>query len=145
MVMERMGASRTFGRLFGLLLVAETPLSLDDMAEVLQVSKPSVSTNTRMLEQSSLVRRVSVPGDRKHYYEIRPGAFERSLTARLPRLAEMVEILENGIETLPEGNTPARERLSEARDLYAFMSNHMNTVLSEWREQKGRKSLENGR
>ena len=40
---ERLGMSRTFGRLFGLLMVADRPLSLDDLAEQLHVSKASVS------------------------------------------------------------------------------------------------------
>ena len=43
---------------------------LDDIAEWLEVSKPSVSTNIRLLERWKVVRRVFNRGDRKNYYEI---------------------------------------------------------------------------
>ena len=58
LAIERMGLSRTFGRLFGLLMVADRPLSLDEMVERLHVSKASVSTNARSCEELGLARRV---------------------------------------------------------------------------------------
>ena len=62
---ERMGVAldsdglpRIAGRIFGLLLVSEDPRSLDDLAAELRVSKGSVSTNARLLEQRGLLERV---------------------------------------------------------------------------------------
>jgi HTH-type transcriptional regulator, glycine betaine synthesis regulator len=42
---------------------------LDDIARELGVSKASVSTTVRQLEQWAAVRRIWVKGDRKDYYE----------------------------------------------------------------------------
>ena len=69
LAIERLGLTRNFGRLFGLLMVAERPLSLDEMVERLGVSKASVSTNARACEELGLARQVGVRGDRKDYYE----------------------------------------------------------------------------
>lgn len=63
------GLGRIIGQLYALLFFSPRPLSLDDMAEELKVSKGSVSTNIRELEKWGAVRRVWVKGDRKDYYE----------------------------------------------------------------------------
>ena len=48
---ERFGMARIAGLLKGLLLVSREPISLDEMAQRLEVSKASVSTNIRLLER----------------------------------------------------------------------------------------------
>ena len=68
---ERFGMARIAGLLKGLLLVSREPISLDEMAQRLEVSKASVSTNIRLLERWRAVRRVFNRNDRKNYYELR--------------------------------------------------------------------------
>jgi DNA-binding transcriptional regulator GbsR (MarR family) len=68
---ERFGFPRISGLLEGLLLMTRGRLSLDEMAERLEVAKASVSTNIRLLERWKVVRRVYNRGDRRNYYEIR--------------------------------------------------------------------------
>lgn len=60
--------NRVGGQIYALLFLADEPLSLDDIAEKLQVSKSNVSINIRMLEEYNLVRKVWVKGSRKDYY-----------------------------------------------------------------------------
>lgn len=67
---ERFGFPKIAGLMEGLLLLTNGSLSLDEIAERLEVSKPSVSTNIRLLERWKVVRRVFNRGDRKNYYEI---------------------------------------------------------------------------
>ncbi|UCD58413.1 MAG: hypothetical protein JSV16_04670 [Candidatus Hydrogenedentota bacterium] len=73
---ERYGMTRLAGLLEGLLYLSREPLSLDDMAERLEVSKASVSTNVRVLERWKAVRKVFNRGDRKNYYELRGNLWE---------------------------------------------------------------------
>jgi DNA-binding transcriptional regulator GbsR (MarR family) len=73
---ERYGMTRVAGLVKGLLFLARQPLSLDEMAERLEVSKASVSTNVRLLERWKAVRRVFNRGDRKNYYELRGDLWE---------------------------------------------------------------------
>jgi DNA-binding transcriptional regulator GbsR (MarR family) len=57
------------GRIFAVLFLEDHPLSLDEIAEALQVSKSNVSINIRGLIEWHLVRRVSVPNSRRDHYE----------------------------------------------------------------------------
>ena len=67
---EKFGFSRIAGQLEGLLFLTPGPMSLDEMADRLEVSKASVSTNIRFLERLKIVRKVYHRGERKNYYEI---------------------------------------------------------------------------
>jgi DNA-binding transcriptional regulator GbsR (MarR family) len=57
------------GRIFGVLYLAERPLSLDEIATALGQSKSNVSITIRGLVEWHLVRRVPTPGSRKDHYE----------------------------------------------------------------------------
>lgn len=73
---EKFGFSRIAGQLEGLLLFSNRPMSLDEMAERLEVSKGSVSTNIRFLERFKVVRKVYHKGARRNFYEIRGNIWE---------------------------------------------------------------------
>src|SRR4029453_6426897 len=57
------------GRVFALLYLQPSPVSLEEIAAELQQSKSNISTTMRGLVEWQLVRRVSVPGSRQDYYE----------------------------------------------------------------------------
>src|SRR5947209_1105938 len=61
--------SQLQGRIFAVLFLEDHPLSLDDIAAGLQLSKSNISINIRGLVEWHLVRRVSVPNSRKDHYE----------------------------------------------------------------------------
>jgi len=73
---EKFGFSRIAGQLQGLLFISPEPLSLDDMAGKLEVSKASVSTNIRLLERWRVVKRVYHKGARKNFYQFRGTIWE---------------------------------------------------------------------
>jgi DNA-binding transcriptional regulator GbsR (MarR family) len=61
--------SQLQGRIFAVLFLEDHPLSLDDIAKALQLSKSNISINIRGLVEWHLVRRVSVPNSRRDHYE----------------------------------------------------------------------------
>ncbi len=61
--------SQLQGRIFAVLFLQDHPLSLDDIAGALQLSKSNISINIRGLVEWHLVRRVSVPNSRRDHYE----------------------------------------------------------------------------
>lgn len=83
---ETEGLPRIAGRIFGFLLMQVEPCSLDDLAAGLGVSKASISTDARRLEQLGLIQRVSRPGDRRDYYTIHEDAPATGLEMRLRSL-----------------------------------------------------------
>ena len=137
LAIERLGLTRNFGRLFGLLMVAERPLSLDEMVERLGVSKASVSTNARACEELGLARQVGVRGDRKDYYEIAPGAFESMMAKRVGVIHAMAGLAAEGVQAVGEEPSAARDRLTEMLDFYLFMGEQIEELLERWREVKG--------
>ncbi len=57
------------GQIYALLFLSREPMSLDEMAAALQISKSNISINIRLLEDSKLVRKVWVKGSRRDFYE----------------------------------------------------------------------------
>lgn len=63
------GLGRMIGRMFVALYLSPHPLSLDEIAERLTISKASASTVARQLSAWRAVRQVWIPGDRRDFYE----------------------------------------------------------------------------
>lgn len=63
------GVGKVAGQLFATLYLAQRPLSLEEVAASLQVTKGSVSVSVRSLEQLGMVRRSYRPGDRRVFFE----------------------------------------------------------------------------
>jgi DNA-binding transcriptional regulator GbsR (MarR family) len=134
LLMEQEGLPRIAGRLIGFLLLHDSAFSLDELAERLQVSKASVSTNARLLEQSGALERISVPGDRRDYYRMGPGALERTLRTAQRRWRAMMETFDETMRSLPPEMEAGRRRLEEANRFHELMIEGVERVLGEWRE-----------
>ena len=66
---QLLGLPRSAGQLYGLLYLSDQPLSLDDMVNLLSISKGSASMGARHLVNWGAIRQVWVPGDRRDHYE----------------------------------------------------------------------------
>jgi DNA-binding transcriptional regulator GbsR (MarR family) len=125
------GVPRSLGQIYGLLYLAPAPLSLDDIAELLGISKASASTGTRQLAFWGGIRQVWVHGDRRDYFEAEPeiGNLLRSGYAEFlkPRLATaqrrltdlgvtLEEDLQGGSMT-PEEYKHCLQRLKRFKDI----------------------------
>lgn len=62
------GINKTMARMHALLMIAEKPLTTDDVMEALSVSRGNANMNLRALVDWGIVRRVSLPGERKEYF-----------------------------------------------------------------------------
>jgi len=78
------GVNRSIGQIHALLYLSEHPLTAEDMAERLGLARSNVSNSLKDLVQWSLIRRTSVLGDRRDYYEA-----EVDLWEMVARIAEM--------------------------------------------------------
>jgi DNA-binding transcriptional regulator GbsR (MarR family) len=102
---EEEGVPRIAGRLFGLLMLVERESTLDELAEALNVSKGSISSNARLLEEWGVAERVTRPGDRRDYYRIAPDMSERLVSRQIARMQLFIERLTQArgeLGTLPE-------------------------------------------
>ena len=65
---SRWGFNRTVGQMLGLIVLTEQPLSADQIAQSLNISRGNVSMAAKELQSWQLMRIHREPGDRKDYY-----------------------------------------------------------------------------
>jgi DNA-binding transcriptional regulator GbsR (MarR family) len=136
---EADGFTRIGGRLFGHLLLAERPLSLDEIAETLQVSKASVSTDARRLFEKGVVVRSGRPGDRRDYWEIAPDFFASLMEYRVERWRRLNMVVGELKRRSPAPSAAVRARLRYMEDVYAYISSRVDDALESWHSRHIRK------
>ncbi|MBI1297384.1 MarR family transcriptional regulator [bacterium] len=137
---EQMGLPRMTGRILGWLLICDPPeQTMTDLTEVLQASKSSISTGTRMLIQFGFIERISLPGERKDYYRLLPHLWTRVLAAKQGQLTDFLQLAQRGLALLSETDAQRRERLEEMHDLYAFMEVEYPKLLERWRFERSQR------
>ena len=62
------GLPKSYGQIYGLLFCRDQPLAMDEVMELLQISKGSASQGLRALRQLGAVSSVFAPGDRKERF-----------------------------------------------------------------------------
>jgi DNA-binding transcriptional regulator GbsR (MarR family) len=124
------------GRLIGWLMVSDEPcFTAADLASVLQASKGSISTTTRLLEHGGMLERFTVPGDRKTYFRLKPRWWVALFARRAVTLKQTGAMVEDWIEKLAGTSSELLARLSEMRDFYAFLDRELPRLLERWSAQ----------
>ena len=136
---ENDGQPPIAGRIFGLLLLSDDALSLDELAEDLGVSKASASTNARLLAQLGVVEQVRRPGSRRDYYRMVPDLFERSMAQRLARWQRFTEAIGEGRRTLPLPSVEVRDRLERYESALSYMADAIGRAMLQWRAVPARR------
>ena len=106
---QMLNLPRSTGQIYGLLYLSARPLSLDDLCDMLAISKGSASTGTRHLISWRAIRQVWVPGDRRDHFEavgdlaqILRASYNEFIKPRLAisegRLATIFDVLEKDLE-----------------------------------------------
>jgi DNA-binding transcriptional regulator GbsR (MarR family) len=121
---EMTGGSRTMGRVYGWLLICDPPQqSLTALAAALSVSKASVSTVARQLQEGGLIERLP-SSTRQHHYRVRPGGFTTVLNVQLSRMGMGIEVADFGLSLLDDDRKEQRERLEDFRDFCQFSAEY---------------------
>ena len=129
LIMSADGLPRIGGRLLALLLITEGDASLDDIAKRLKVSKPSISTNARMLEERGVIEKVSRTADRRDYYRIANHVLERTMQQRLAKLQRLQSCVSSARTSLKASSTVNR-RLDAFASACAHLSDITAAALS---------------
>lgn len=136
---ESDGLSPIAGRLFATLLLSDEPRSLDELAESLEVSKASVSTDARRLLERGIVERVSRPGDRRDYYELAPDFFAQVIRSRVSRWHRLNDLARNMRDASPDLAPVVDQRMASIEAIHAFVIDRIDQALREWEgEQRNR-------
>jgi DNA-binding transcriptional regulator GbsR (MarR family) len=139
---EGLGAARIGGRMFGLLLLAPRPLALEELAELLKVSRASISTNTRLFIQFGLVEPFTIPGDRRRYYLLAPETWDHRLHLVLASASSLRRLAAMGQAAIHPANAAARDRLGTAEEFGAFLEASATDMMARWRASRKRSDEE---
>ncbi|MEV0143564.1 MULTISPECIES: MarR family transcriptional regulator [unclassified Nonomuraea] len=138
LVMERIGGTRTMGRLYAWLMICDPPhQSLTELAARLGVSKTAVSTVARQLESGGMIERVPAPG-REHRYQVARGGWAHVLKVQLAGVHLGVEALDLGLSLVGEDRPEQRARLEETREFFAFTERDADEMLQRWQEYRAK-------
>ena len=129
----RYGLPLTFGRVFGLLLLSDDPLGLDDVAARLGVSKSGISVAARDLEKLGIARRLGTPGSRRVLYEANE-YLEPIFEAQLAQVRQQLSTLRRADALLAPG--AAKDRLREMLDLHEFWLSESDGMMDRWRRKR---------
>jgi len=135
-----MGLPRMAGRIFGWLLISSPPQqSHSELAEVLQASKGSISTMTRLLMQLNLIERVILPGERRDYFQIKPHAWAQISQQQIARITAFRQLAERGLKLLDDAPLPLQKRLQEMRDIHSFWERELPLLNQRWEQEQDEK------
>lgn len=134
---EVWGVNRSVSQIHALLYVSDQPLTAEEIADRLKLARSNVSTSLRELLTWSLIRRVSVLGDRRDYYEAEADIFEmvRRIAANRktreidPAVAALRACLAAADED-PRVSSLARRRFLTMLDVTEAVSRSFDEVLS---------------
>lgn len=126
----RYGLALTVGRVFGLLLLSDGPLGLDEIAARLGASKTGASVAARDLEQIGVVRRRGMPGSRRVLYETNDDV-EPIFEAQFSRIRHQLASFQRADALLAAG--PAKARLRQLIELHEFWLGERDRIMSRWR------------
>ncbi len=136
---SRWGINRTVGQMYALMVISEEPLSPDQVAATLGLSRSNVSMGIKELNAWNLLRTISKPGDRKTYYTTPEDVWEiaRTLIAekRKREIDPTLSMLRNALmhEAGPDPSSYALQRMREMHDLIELLvdwSQEMQTLKS---------------
>lgn len=145
LVYERWDLPRVGAKILGFLLVCDPPEKTQpELAEYLGASKGSISTMTRLLEQLGMLERVSVPGERKTRYRIRPDAWTRSVEESIERGQSLETVAHRGRELLDGAPERRKQRLDDVLAYAEFWQRELPALLARWNEYSAARQRDRG-
>ena len=130
------GVNRSIARVHALLIASEEPLSLDHIAQTLDISRGNASMSLKELRAWGVVQRVSVSGDRRDYYESEPDVwrmfFQIMKERKRREFDPLIETIRAALEgAKPEAGSKVLDRLKQMEDLLTTMDKLMRRALAD--------------
>ncbi|AIQ54800.1 GbsR/MarR family transcriptional regulator [Paenibacillus sp. FSL R7-0331] len=123
--MDLYGANYSFGQLYGIMFFEDKPMTLEEMKQVMNMSKSNMSYGVRSLMSAQMVTKLEEKRERKDLYVAEKDFFQAFRNFFTLKLQCEIDVMQEAmgavipqLEILAQtGDTPEEERLSCARDL----------------------------
>jgi predicted transcriptional regulator len=110
---ESQGIPRIGGRMLALLMIAHWPLSAEDLAQILKISRGSISTNLRLLLGTGLVEKAAIPGSRRTSFLYSDHAMEHRIVSGMESTRAFMRLLQQAAAAVPPRD-PARHHIDDS-------------------------------
>jgi len=131
LVAQGEGLQRIAGRLFGFMVFEKGPFSFSELAELLQVSRGSISSSARTLQSLGIIERVGKPGDRQDYFQLAENPYAMLLEGSVRRAAKAKSTVEKTLKQVPAKSKDVKKRLSEYAAFYGSIEKHLYLAMKE--------------
>ncbi len=138
MIFERLGVTRMAGRILGYLMVSDKEhVSFDELTQVLQASKSSISTNLKALSNVEFVKPHTLPGDRKTYYMLSPDIDWREyLIRRFENIRTMNNHFKKGLALRVNQKDEVSNWLADTVEFYDWLLKEYPRFMDQWQMKR---------
>jgi len=136
LVAEADGLSRIAGRIMGLMVLEGGPLSFSEIAERLDISRASVSTNTRFLERIGVIERVMIKGERQDHFQLARTPYARLLEGSVARIKKAEDVVADARAELGHDDLERKKRLDELGAFYEALAANFEELVARFDEQR---------
>ncbi|MGR3541165.1 MAG: GbsR/MarR family transcriptional regulator [Hasllibacter sp.] len=124
------GMPRIAGRLFGLMLFDDRERAFGELADELEVSRGSISSAVRLLEERGLIRRTARPGERGDFFALEEDPFPSLLRAARERQERAARRIAESLDALPAGADGPRARVGDYLAFYRAITAGLDHALT---------------
>lgn len=134
--MENSGATKTLGRTFGYLLLADQPRTLDEIAKDLLFSKATASLTVRQGLVMRIFEKVSIPGERKARYCANTQSWIKASMEKAGEMKTWAELIDRGLSCVPPQRRESRENLLVLKDYFSFINWYLSDISVQYERWK---------
>ncbi|TXN29367.1 GbsR/MarR family transcriptional regulator [Lacisediminihabitans profunda] len=131
------GFPRMAARVMMALMTAESGrATAEELSRQLGASAAAISGATRYLQSMAIIRRLSIPGTRRHRYELPDHAWYDATSSQGQLYTHLIDLAERGLSAMrPDSKTA--QRTAEMADYFRFMRERLPLLLEEWKATRG--------
>jgi DNA-binding transcriptional regulator GbsR (MarR family) len=122
------GYSDSIGFLRGLTALAKEPVSLDELVSETGYSKSTVSLNMNLLGRLGLVKRIVIPGDKRHIYA---PVIDQEII-----MTNMLDTINNEIQLFCEALEKTENELKAGKDEVGWLRERVATLKQSYEQGK---------
>ena len=127
------GFPRMSARVMMAIMTAESGrATAEELSQQLGASAAAISGATRYLQSMAIIRRLSIPGTRRHRYELPDHAWYDATSSQGQLYTHLIDLAERGL-TAMQPDSKTAQRTAEMADYFRFMRERLPLLLEEWK------------
>ncbi|MEN8838375.1 MAG: hypothetical protein ABF243_06185 [Celeribacter marinus] len=125
------GLPRIAGRMLGLFIWDGEAVAFGDLANQLQVSRGSISTATRILEDRRLIKRIAKAGQRQDYFQLAENPYAQMLEHYVLGLERVQIEIAQTLGEIPTNEADIKGRIEAYGAFYRTMSGALSKLADD--------------